>query len=85
MTQDDIQEAAITILKRRRDRYLRQAAEAKLHAVYAHGTHNPREDATPAELAVEQTLRDSITAEALFYSQEAGRFAAAVIAAGGAE
>lgn len=84
MSQEHIDAAAIAILEQRRLQHDRAAAAAQVNAVYVVHTHSPREGASEAELAVEETLRDSIIAEAMFHSREAERFTAAIARAEGA-
>jgi len=78
-----VDHAAIAILKQHRDSHLRDMQREKVHAVYVTGTHNPPNDASEAVLAVEETLRENCIAAALFHSQEAARFAAAILRAEG--
>ncbi|WNT44938.1 hypothetical protein SEA_ABBYDAISY_43 [Arthrobacter phage AbbyDaisy] len=78
MSRQDIDVAAIAILTQRRQHHDRAAAAAQVNAVYVVQTHSPREGASEAELALEETLRDSIIAEAMFHSREADRFEAAI-------
>jgi hypothetical protein len=79
----EVDEAAIFILEQRRAGHDRAAAVAQVNAVYVVYTHSPREGASAAEMAVEETLRDSIIAEARFHSRERDRFAAAIARAKG--
>lgn len=79
-----VEVAALAILEQHCREHQRKADEAKVHAVYVVGSHNPRPEASPAELAVERTLRDSVIARARFHSQEAERFARAIAEAKGA-
>ncbi|UUG70045.1 hypothetical protein SEA_ZUCKER_86 [Arthrobacter phage Zucker] len=82
-TNPELDEAAIFILEQRRTEHDRAAAIAQVNAVYVVYTHSPREGASAAERAVEETLRDSIIAEARFHSGERDRFAAAIAKAKG--
>lgn len=82
-TNPELDDAAIFILEQRRLHHNRAAAAARANAVYVVHTHYPRPGASAAELAVEETLRDSIIAEVMHHDRECQRFTAAIVKARG--
>lgn len=76
-----VDEAAIIILKERRHEHLTMMTRYKMYSVYTVGTHCLPPGASPAVMAVEETLMASAVAAARFHEREVARFDEAIAAA----